>query len=352
MPFFPPASGYARPADALALYDRLRDAVKSVPGVQHVALMNHAPGGGITTRVDLPGRAIDPSQQQVLYGTASTAYLQTLGAHMKEGRWFTDEDMHSPDAAGFAINETMARKFWPNGNAIGQTMILHRASSGRPNVGEAMYGTVIGVVADMHSYGKDSPVPAEAWVPYTREVWGWITVLARADNPSLAAPAIRKAILGVEPNIPLDAGIAGGVSYEKPSASLNRRELTLSMISAFAFCALLLAAIGLYGVVSYTVTQRTREVGIRMALGATRGSVTQLVLGGALKLVIAGIAIGLGAAFAGTRIIASLLFDTAPTDLVTYAVVPLSLAFVALLASWWPARRATRVDPTVALRSD
>jgi len=348
---FPPAPNYARPVDALALYDRLRDAVKAVPGVQHVALMNHAPGGGIPTRADLPGRAVDPSQQQVLYGTASVDYLQTLGAHVKQGRWFTDEDMRSPDAAGFAINETMARKFWPDGSAIGQSLILHRASSGRPTVGEAMYGTVIGVVADMHSYGTDSPVPAEAWVPYTREVWTWITVLARADNPSLVAPAIRKAILSVDPNIPLDAGLTGGVSYEKPSTTFNRRELTLSMISAFAACALMLAAIGLYGVVAYTVTQRTRELGIRMALGATQSSIAQLVMGGALKLVALGLVIGLGAAFAGTRVIASLLFNTTPTDVVTYVVVSVTLAAVALLASWWPTRRAVRVDPTIALRA-
>ena len=349
---FPPAPKYARPADALALYDRLRDAVKAVPGVQYVALMNHAPGGGITTRVDLPGRTVDPAQQQVLYGTASADYLKSLGARVKQGRWFTEEDMRSPDAAGFAINETMAHRFWPDGNAVGQSMVLRRASSARPNVGEAMHGIVIGVVADMHSYGKDTPVPAEAWVPYTREVWGWITVLARAEHPALVAPAIRKAILTVEPNIPLDAGLVGGVSYDEPSTTFNRRELTLSMISAFAACALVLAAIGLYGVVAYTVTQRTREVGIRMALGATRSNIARLVLGGALKLVALGIVIGLGAAFAGTRVIASLLFDTTSTDVVTYAVVPVSLAIVALLASWWPTRRAVRVDPTIAMRAD
>lgn len=260
--------------------------------------------------------------------------------------------MRSPDAAGFAINETMARRFWPDGNAVGQSMVLRRASSARPNVGEAMHGIVIGVVSDMHSYGKDSPVPAETWVPYTREVWGWITVLARAEHPALVAPAIRKAILSVEPNIPLDAGLVGGVSYDEPSTTFNRRELTLSMISAFAACALVLAAIGLYGVVAYTVTQRTREVGIRMALGATRSSIARLVLGGALKLVALGIVIGLGAAIAGTRVIASLLFDTTSTDVVTYTVVPVSLAIVALLASWWPTRRAVRVDPTIAMRAD
>lgn len=348
---FPP-SNYRRPEDGLALYNRLRDAVKAVPGVRNVALMNHAPGGGIPTRVAIPGRTIDPTQQDVLYGTASVEYLETLGAHMSKGRWFTDEDTRSPDAGAVVINETMARRFWPNGNAIGQSVTLHRASSARPNVGEPLPGTVVGVIADMHSFGKDSPVPAEAWVPNTREVWGWITLLVRAENPNAVAAAVKKAVIAVEPNIPFDAGPTGGVSTPGRGSSLNRRELALAMVTAFAACALVLAAIGLYGVVAYTVTQRTREVGIRMALGATSGGIVQLVLGGAMKLVAVGVLVGLGTAFAGTRVISSLLFDTAPTDLVTYVTVPFVLAIVALIASWWPTRRAARVDPTIAMRAE
>jgi putative ABC transport system permease protein len=349
---FPPSPGYGTPDEARNLYERLHDAVAAVPGVQSVALMNHAPGGGITTKVLLPGRTIEPSQQQVLYGTASTDYLKTLGAQVVQGRWFTDDDMRSPDAAGFVINETMARKFWPGEDAIGKNMVLHRASSGRPNVGEPMYGAVIGVVADMHSFGKDAPPPPEAWVPYTREVWGWITLLVRAESPAKVAAGVRKAVLSVDPNIPLDAGPTGGVYFEQPSSTLDRRALTLGMLSAFATCALVLAAIGLYGVVAYTVAQRTREVGIRMALGSTRVGVARLVLTGALKMVAAGVAIGLIAAFAGTRVITSLLFNTTATDLSTYVTVPLTLAIVALLATWWPTRKATRVDPTIAMRAE
>ena len=349
---FPPANKYTRPDDALAFFHRLRDAVKQVPGVQNVALMNHAPGGGITTRVAIPGRMVDPSQQDVLYGTASVEYLATLGAHVTTGRWFTDEDMRSPAGGAIVINETMARRFWPNESAIGRNLTLHRASSGRPDVGEPLPGTVVGVVADMHSFGKDSPVPAEAWVPNTREVWGWITLLVRSENPESVAPALRKAILAVDPNIPLDAGPTGGVSTPARGSNLNRRELALAMVTAFSGCALVLAAIGLYGVVAYSVTQRTREVGIRMALGATNRSIAQLVLGGAMKVVAIGLIIGLLGAFAGTRVIKSLLFDTASTDIVTYLTVPVVLCVVALLASWWPTRRAVRVSPTIAMRAE
>lgn len=347
---FPPTPNYDRPQDALALFDRLREAVRAIPGVEDAALVNHPPGGGIPTRVAIPGRDVNPAQQSVLYRTASVEYLQTLGARMAQGRWFTADDMRSPDASGFVINETLARKFWPNGNAVGQSIVLHRASTARSRVGEPMSGTVLGVVADMYSYGKDTPVPAEAWVPYTREVWGWITLLVRTDNPVELAPAIRKAVLAVEPNVPMDAGPAGGVTTPVRGSSLNRRELSLAMVSAFAVCALVLAAIGLYGVVSYTVTQRTREVGIRMALGATPRGIAGLVLGGAMKLVAVGIVGGLAGAFAGTRVIASLLFNTATTDIATYLIVPAVLLITAALASWWPTRRAVSVEPNIAMR--
>lgn len=353
MAVFPPTPAYDTPQQALVLFDRLREAVKAVPGVSEAALVNHAPGGGIPSKIDIPGRTIDASQQSVLYRTASQDYLKTLGARMKSGRWFNDEDIRSPESGAVVINETVAKRFWPNGDAIGQAITMHRASSGRPNVGEPLPGHVIGVVADMHSYGKDSPVPAEAWVPYTREVWTWVTVLARADNPRAVAAGIRKAVLNVEPNIPMDdAGPTGGVSIPERSSSLDRRELALAMVSAFAVCALVLAAIGLYGVVAYTVTQRTREVGIRMALGATQSGIAQLVLGGALKLVAIGTVVGLACAFAGTRVIVSLLFNTAPTDVATYIGVPVVLLLTAVFASWWPARRAVRIEPTVAMRGE
>lgn len=349
---FPPDGNYDRPEDALTLYHRLRDAVKAVPGVQNVALMNHAPGHGITTKLQIPGRTVDPSQQDVLYGTASVEYLETLGAHVAKGRWFTDEDMRAPGAGAVVINETMAKRFWPNADPIGQSVTLHRASSGRPNVGEPLPGTIVGVVADMHSFGKDSPVPAEAWVPNTREIWGWITLLVRTDNPDAVAPGVKKAVLGVDPNIPLGNGPKGDVTTPGRGSNLDRRELALAMVTAFAGCALVLAAIGLYGVVAYTVTQRTREVGIRMALGATSGGIAQMVLGGAMKLVGAGVVVGLIGAFAGTRVISSLLFNTATTDIATYAVVPVILAIVAVFASWWPTRRAVQVDPTIAMRAE
>ncbi|MEP6763882.1 MAG: ABC transporter permease [Gemmatimonadaceae bacterium] len=350
----PPAT-YARPADALALYNRLRDAVKAVPGVQDVALVNHMPGrGSIFSNVEIPGRESDDATKGgVLYRTASAEYLRVMGMRMASGRWFSEADMRSPDGAGFVINETAAKKFWPGGDAIGKSITLHRSSPPRADVGQPLFGTVIGVVRDVHQFGRDVPTAPEAYVPNTLEVWTWITVVARGTDPARLSAGIRKAILSVDANIPITTENAqGGVEFPTKNSTLNSRELALAMVGAFAVAALVLAAIGLYGVVAYSVTQRTREVGIRMALGATQSNIARLVLAGALKLVAAGMVLGLGAALAGTRLVQSLLFETSTTDVATYVVVPLVLGAVAFVASWWPTRRAVRVQPVVAMRGE
>jgi ABC-type antimicrobial peptide transport system permease subunit len=208
-------------------------------------------------------------------------------------------------------------------------------------------------MSDVHWQGQENRVEPEVYVPYTREVWPWITLVAHARYPGRVAPDIRKAVFSVDPNIPLSAENSyTGVATPKGGISFDRRELALTMIGAFAVAALLLAAIGLYGVVAYGVTQRTRELGIRKALGATNGDVARLVLGGVGKLVAGGVVVGLVGGFAATRLIRSMLFRTAPTDPLTFAVVPSALIVVALIAAWWPTRRAMRIQPTDALRTD
>jgi predicted permease len=351
---FPPSPAYDRAADAVALYDRLRDAVRAVSGVQDAAVINHM-AGIIPSRVDIPGLPIDNSERSdVLYHVVSSEYQRVIGMPMARGRWFTEEDMRAPDASGFVVNETMASRFFPQGNAVGRVITLHRASQMRADVGQPISGPIIGVVHDIHWWGgRSEPVQPEAFVPYTRETWPWVTLVARATNPAAVAKGIRKAVFSVDPNIPVSEENAfDGVQYPTGRPDFGRRELTLAMIGAFGISALLLAAIGLYGVVAYGVTQRTRELGVRIALGATRAHIARLILGGVGRLVAIGGAAGLAGAFAATRLIRTMLFDTAPTDPATYVLVPVLLAAVALAASWWPTRRAMRVEPTIAIRAD
>lgn len=350
---FPPSPAYDRPGDAAALYSRLREAVARVPGVDAVAIVNHI-GGRLPTPVEIAGRAQDATgRSTAYYVTASSEYQRTMGFRMVRGRWLNDADMRSPDASGFVINETMAKLFFDGEDPVGRIITVHRTSQARADIGQPISGPIVGVMSDVHWSGQENRVEPEVYVPYTREVWPWITLIAHARYPGRVASGIRKAVFSVDPNIPLSAENSyAGVETPKGGVSFDRRELALTMIGAFAVVALLLAAIGLYGVVAYGVTQRTRELGIRQALGATSGAVARLVLGGVAKLVAFGVVGGLAGGFAATRLIRSMLFHTAPTDPVTFVVVPLTLIGVALAAAWLPARRAMRIQPTEALRAE
>jgi putative ABC transport system permease protein len=189
-------------------------------------------------------------------------------------------------------------------------------------------------------------------VPYTREVWPWITLVVRADDPQRVTPGLRRAVLEVDPDLPVGGYRAVIAMRTLLADTLARRRLALSLLGAFGVGALLLAAVGLYGAIAYSVTQRTRELGIRLALGATRGSVLRLVLGSGLRLALAGAGVGLVAAVAAARAIRAMLFQTAPTDPASYLAGAALLLVVAGVASYGPARRAVRLEPTVAMRDE
>jgi putative ABC transport system permease protein len=257
--------------------------------------------------------------------------------------------MRSP--SGFLVTQNLAKRLWPGGGAVGQRMTVYRQSQARADFGQPITLPVLGVVADYREFGPENDPPEQVFLPYTLEVWPWMQFTVRAANPVTALPAITRAVKDVEPAIVfrnkptiIQSGFAATVG--KP------RLFVASLMGGFAALALLLAAIGLYGIIAYGVAQRTRELGVRIALGATPGNILALVFAQSAKLVGAGIVVGLLTAGAATHLLRAMLFQTTAIDPATFVIVPLALALVAALASLAPALRAMRTDPIVAIRAE
>ena len=273
---------------------------------------------------------------------------------MRQGRAFAPADLRGAPVA--ILNATAARRFFPRGDAVGQTVTLLKSAQTRPDFGQAYQATIVGVAADVRGAGLGGATPAEVYVPYTVNPWGHMTVMVRAvGDPAAIIPSLRRAILAVDPDIPI-AGWGRGENFrtttEMFALSLAPQRLNTGLLATFAGAALVLATIGIYGLMSYHVTQRTREIGLRIALGARPGDVAGLVLREALILSSSGVVLGLGGAIAASGVIRSLLYDTPAADPTTLAGVALLLGAVAVAAAFLPARRAARVDPMVALRHE
>jgi putative ABC transport system permease protein len=355
----PPAGAYTTPKEAAALYARLMDATRSVPGVGETAFINHAPFGraAMFTYLTVEGRSTLDSSNQVFYRTVSASYLRTMKMSMVAGRWFDDDDVRSPGGS-FVINETMARQYWPGASPLGQRITVTRASQGRSDFGQPLPGSIIGVVADVHQKAQDVAPDAEIYVPYTLETWPWGMLIMRARDGKRAIPALVRAIASVDPRL-IASGRGGASAFgvfgsfdEMIADSRKPRKLSTSLIAAFAACALALAAIGMYGVVAYGIAQRTREIGVRKALGATDSRIAAQIFRESLLVVVAGVIIGCTGAAAGARLIRALLFHTGVADPSTYVGTIALLAGVSLLATYLPARRATRLDPAIAMRGE
>jgi putative ABC transport system permease protein len=287
----------------------------------------------------IPGLAYDANHRQV-----SANYLQTMNIPLRAGRYFDSRD-NANSMAVVIINETMARQYWPGQNALGR-----RFNVGDPNDGP--WAEIVGIVADVRQMGLDEPVKAEMYLPY-QQVPDWPGYTPRdlairtLGDPMSIAGSVRRIVREVDPDQPI-SNIATMADVLGDEAA--QRRIGMIMLAAFAGLALLLASLGIYGVLAYFVTQHTNEIGVRIALGANRRNILALVLKKGMGLTLLGIAIGLATSFAFTRLMSSLLFGVKSSDPVTFTVVPLLLAVVALLACWIPARRATKVDPMIALR--
>jgi len=338
---------YSKDPAVLNFWQQVLDKVRVLPGVEAAAVGTHVPLTDSHGRTDItmegmavpaPGNYPHPDVH-----TISPGFVETLGVSLLRGRTFTDTDDEKAQLVGM-INAMTAKRFFPNEDPIGKRFLFgHPSAKNAPK-----WRTIVGVVSDTKLYGLANPARLEAYVPLRQDAASDMTLLVKSGaDPAALTSAIREAVQSIDKDQPL---FAISTMKELVSNSVATRRMTLVLLGLFSGLALVLGAIGIYGVISYSVAQRTHEIGIRMALGAPRGDVFRLVVGQGLKLAGIGIAIGILAAFGLARLMSSLLYGVSVTDFETFAGVAILLVLVALLACYVPARRAMRVDPIVALR--
>ena len=334
-------------AQAGAFYDRLLAEVSSLPGVVTAATTQCLPLGtgscSASAVLGLDGRRAGPNEQTgVGVHTVSPSFLDAMGVELKRGRFFTDADAQGQPPV-VVLNESAARQIWPGQDPIGRTLQV-----GVSLFDSTTYGTVIGVVADVRYRNPENPAGADVYLSARQAPSpGAVLVMHTRGDASALVPAVRDIVKRMNANIPL---FDIRTMEERLDGTLARARFSSATLAMFAASALLLAAIGLYGVMAYAVVQRTREIGIRVALGADRRAVLSGVVRQAMTLVGIGIVAGLGASLALSRVLSGMLFETSATDPVTFVAIPVVLAVVALAASVIPAWRATRIEPAVALR--
>jgi predicted permease len=325
-----------------AFFDRLQARLAALPGVKAVALANALPLGstrGNTIRFAVPGSPamrgdILPMAQN---GFVTPDYFRALGIPLIAGRVYEPRDIGQPY---IIVNETMARTFWPGENAVGKRFITG------PWGPSPTWSTVIGVVGDVKQFGLDSENTNDFYA-----LWygGTYLVVRTSSDPLALAPAVQREIQAVDPTAPV-SDVAS--MQQVVDASSSSRRFTTMLLSMFAALALVLALLGIYGVMSWSVEQRRQEIGVRMALGADSRGIFRLILGRGLRLGVLGLAIGFAGTLALSRALASLLFETSPHDPWTFGAVSLLLLVVAAAACYMPARRATEVDPLETLRAE
>lgn len=334
-----PTTKYRDAGRQTIFFQQLIERIKASPGIESVGGTSSLPlsGTNMVFFASVEGRA--NSTLPASFRSVSPDYFRTMRIPLLKGRWFEDRDTAQSQPV-VVINETMARQISPNyEEALGK-----RIKHGFKN----QVAEVVGVIGDVKYAGLDQQTRPEMYAPFAQRAWPFMRIVARSNSdPSLVAAAIREAVRAIDPDQPVDKMMT---MSSVVSASFVGRSFYMQLLGTFAALAFILASVGIYGVVSYSVAQRTREIGIRVALGARRSDVLGLVLKEALRLTALGVGLGLIGAFAATRVLRSLLFEVKPTDPATFIFLSLLLTLVALLASYIPARRATKVDPLVALR--
>ena len=358
-----PAARYPGPHQRRDFYDRIIGSVASIPGVEAAGAVSHLPLGGADNW--MPFRVVglpDPPAGQEPYApfrVATPKYFETLQIPLRRGRFFDERDARQsmpiirwypqqpyppgfdqPQAAPVAlVSEAAARQFWPGSDPVGQRIRVLFS----PEV------TVIGVVGDVRHNGLDLPAYPHIYLAHNQEPWNSVSMVVRTGLPSSTlTPVIRERIRQADPALPITVKKMDDVL----SLSVGQPRLYAVITGLFGLVALLLAVVGIFGVVSYVAAQRTREIGVRMALGAQRREILALVVGQGMRPIVIGIAAGIATAIGVTRFMTKLLFHVAPLDPMTFVLVTVLLMGVALVACWIPARRAIRVDPVTSLRAE
>ena len=338
-----PPGKYSEEPKRINFFKQAIERMKAVPGVEAAGAINTPPFTGLYsgTTVEVDGQKLPPDQQLKTGVCVTDAnYFNTMQIPLKQGRLYTQQEATEMRHV-VLVNEAFVKKNLGGANPLGRKLTIYMKDDNVPS-------EIIGVVGDHKHLGLDTAVEPVAYWPHPELVYPGMTLVLRTkgDASAVAAPA-REVIRGLDPQQPI-----GEISTMEGllATSVARSRFSASLLTVFSFVALIMAAVGIYGVMSYSVLQRTHEIGVRMALGAQRLDVLKLVVKKGVVLALIGVAAGLAASFALTRLIASLLFEVTTTDTLTFAGVSIGLFLVTLLACYLPARRATRVDPLKALR--
>ena len=343
-----PSLRYSTDAKKIDFYHELTKRVQSLPGVVNAGVITPLPlsRGFDSTGLEVEYQPTQPGHEPMADRYIMTpGYLQAMGIRLERGRELTEQDVANGPLV-MLVSESMATRFWPNQDPLGKRIKL----PWNPGREDEPWRTVVGVVRDVKHYGPDKPGAMALYLPHAQYPVSFMTLVARTSgDPASMIGTVRKTVQGLDPDqLPTDAATMEDVMVN----SIQTRRFPMFLLGGFAVLALVLAAVGIYGVMSYVVAQRTHEIGIRMALGARTGNVLRLIVANALWLVALGIVLGAAGAFGLTRLMKSLLFGVVPTDLSTFVAVCMCLVAVAVVACYLPARRATKVDPLVALRNE
>ncbi len=340
---------YPQPASQLAFFEELESRLKRLPGIEALALSDSLPPGGpmhstLYAAIEVEGRPrfMEGTGGSVAWRSVTPDYFAVLDVQILRGRGFAEGD-RAPNQHAIILGDSLARRLFPGQDPVGQHLRLGL---------QGPWFTVVGVAASVKNGGLAEAADPEYYVVRrhtTDDAYSWSTVIIRSPtSPEALARWVRSEVAGLDPTLPVTVE----TMRQRVGTFSVRPRFNAALLGLFALMGVLLAAIGVYGVISFLVTQRTTEIGVRMALGATRGDVLRLFAGRGLKLISAGVALGLVGALAAFRVLASLLFGVQPDDPATFAAAIVGLAGVALLATYIPARAATKVDPIVALRHE